>query len=69
MDIEQIGADLNIANSKASAALIGYNMFVAGKAGTIELTAGQKTTLKTEFVADITDVRDAAQAVIDDINS
>ena len=67
MDIEQIGLDLNIANSKASAALIGYNTFVAGKVGKIELTADQKTELKTNFVADITAVRDAAQAVIDEV--
>ncbi|MEE8364046.1 MAG: hypothetical protein V3S18_08245 [Dehalococcoidia bacterium] len=66
-DLEKIGEDLNTANGKASAALISYNTWMAGKAGTVTLTAGQKNTLKSEFTADITAVWDAAQRVLDEL--
>ncbi len=66
-DLKKIGQDLNTANGGASAALIGYQIWMAGKAGTVALTAGQKNTLKAEFTADITEVRDAAQRVIDEL--
>lgn len=66
-DLEKIGADLNIANERASGALTGYNTFMAGKAGSVTLTNGQKTTQKAEFTADITAVRDAAQRVLDEL--
>ena len=66
-DLEKIGQDLQTANDSASQALVGYRIWMAGKAGTVTLTAGQKDTLKTEFTANITAVRDAAQAVLGEL--
>ena len=68
-DLNKIGVDLNTANGSASAALIGYDIWMAGKAGTVTLTTGQKNTLRAEFVDNITAVRDAAQAVITEIGA
>jgi len=66
-NLEKIGQNLQTANDSASQALIGYRIWMAGKAGAVTLTTGQKDTLRTEFTEDITAVRDAAQGVLDEL--
>lgn len=66
-DLEKIGRELEIAKYIGANAQRAYSEWMAGKVGKIILVESQRATLRTDFVSDITAVRDAAQAVLDEL--
>jgi len=69
INLEKIAEELDKADSGSSAATSTFRFFQQGKAAELDLSTEQKQVLKERFTEQVTAARDAAQAVLDELEA
>ena len=68
-DINLIEEKTREAMSSAGTALSTVQVFRQGKAAGIELSAAQKATLRSRYIVEMTECRDAAQEALNELGA